>query len=124
MKAFLNEQCNEIGENKIRKNGDIQGPFQTRMGTIKDRNGKDLTEAEVIKKRRQEYTEELYRKTIEWETSDLFKKIGDIRGIFHVRMGMIKDRNSMDLTEAEEIKKVKVGLRKHCCSVTYLSDFL
>ena len=62
MKAFLNEQCNDIGENKIRKNGDIQGPFQTRMGTIKDRNGKDLTEAEVIKKRRQEYTEELYRK--------------------------------------------------------------
>ena len=56
MKAFLNEQCNDIGENKIRKNGDIQGPFQTRMGTIKDRNGKDLTKAEEIKKTWQEYT--------------------------------------------------------------------
>ena len=47
------------------------------------------------------------------KTRDLFKKIGDIKGIFHARMGTIKDRNSMDLTEAEKIKKVKVGLRKH-----------
>ena len=37
--------------------------------------------------------------------SNLFKKIGDIKGIFHERMGMIKDRNSMDLTEAEDIKR-------------------
>ena len=39
------------------------------------------------------------------KTSDLFKKIGGIKGIFHTRMGMIKDRNGKDLTEAEEIKK-------------------
>ena len=39
------------------------------------------------------------------KTRDLFKKIGDIKGIFHARMGTIKDRNSMDLTEAEKIKK-------------------
>ena len=39
------------------------------------------------------------------KTSDLFKKIGDIKGIFHASMGMIKDRTSTDLTEAEEIKK-------------------
>ena len=39
------------------------------------------------------------------KTRDLFKKIGDTRGTFHARMGMIKDRNSKDLTEAEEIKK-------------------
>ena len=39
------------------------------------------------------------------KTRDLFKKIGDIRGIFYARMGMIKDRNGEDLTEAEEIKK-------------------
>ena len=39
------------------------------------------------------------------KTSDLFKKTGDIKGIFHVRMGMIKDRNGKDITEAEEIKK-------------------
>ena len=38
------------------------------------------------------------------KTTDLFKKIGDIKGIFQIRMGMIKDRNSKDLTEAEEIK--------------------
>ena len=39
------------------------------------------------------------------KTTDLFKKIGDIKGTFHARMGMIKDRNETDLTEAEEIKK-------------------
>ena len=39
------------------------------------------------------------------KTRDLFKKIGDLKGIFHARMGTIKDRNSMDLTEAEKIKK-------------------
>ena len=39
------------------------------------------------------------------KTRDLFKKIGDIKGTFHAKMGMIKDRNGKDLTEAEEIKK-------------------
>ena len=39
------------------------------------------------------------------QTRDLFKKIGDIKGLFHARMGMIKERNSKDLTRAEEIKK-------------------
>ena len=39
------------------------------------------------------------------KTRDLFKKIGDIKGKFHARMGTVKDRNGMDLTEAEEIKK-------------------
>ena len=39
------------------------------------------------------------------KTRDLFKKTGDIKGRFHARMGMIKDRNSKDLTEAEDIKK-------------------
>ena len=69
-KAFLNEKCKEIEEdsrmgktrdlfNKIR---DIKGTFHVRRGTIKDRNGTDLTEAEGIKKRWQQYTEELYKK--------------------------------------------------------------
>ena len=44
------------------------------------------------------------RKTTEWER-DFFKKIRDIKGIFHAKMGSIKDRNGMDLTEAEDIKK-------------------
>ena len=45
----------------FRKIGDTKGIFHTKMGTIKDRNGMDLTEAEDIKKRQQEYTEELYK---------------------------------------------------------------
>ena len=40
-----------------------------------------------------------------WKTRDLFKKIRDSKGIFHAKMGTVKDRNSMDLTEAEDIKK-------------------
>ena len=62
-KVFLNEQCKERGENSrmgktrdlVKKTGDIKGAFQARMDTIKDRNGKDLTEAEDIKKRWQEH---------------------------------------------------------------------
>ena len=69
-KAFLNEQCKEIEENNkmgktrdlFKKIGDIKGKFHIRMGTIKDRKSKDLTEAEEIRKRWQEYTEELYKK--------------------------------------------------------------
>ena len=67
--AFLSEQCKEIKENKIgktrdffKKTGDTKGTFHTKMGTIKDRNGKDLTEAEEIKKW-QEHTE-LYQKVL------------------------------------------------------------
>ena len=68
--AFLSDQCKEIdGNNKIGKTRDLskkirdtKGTFHAKMGTIKDRNGLDLTEAEDIKKRWQEYTEELYKK--------------------------------------------------------------
>ena len=71
-RLFLNEQCKEIEENDrvgktrdlFKKTGDIKGRFHARMGMIKDRNGKDLTEAEEIKKKWQEYTEELYKNTI------------------------------------------------------------
>ena len=45
------------------------------------------------------------RKIIEWERLDLFRKIKDAKGTFHAKMGSIKDRNGMDLTEAEDIKK-------------------
>ena len=69
-KAFLSDQCKEIEENnrigKIRdqfkKIRDTKGTFHAKMGSIKERNGLDLTEAEDIKKRWQEYTEELYKK--------------------------------------------------------------
>ena len=70
-KAFLSEQCKEAETNEgmeknkdlFKKIGDMKGIFHTRMGTIKGRNGEDLTEAEKIKKRWQEYTEELYKKS-------------------------------------------------------------
>ena len=69
-KAFLSDQCKEIeGNNRMGKNRDLfkkirdtEGIFHAKMGSIKDRNGMDLTEAEDIKKRWQEYTEELYKK--------------------------------------------------------------
>ena len=69
-KAFLNDQCKEIEENNrmgktrdlFKKISDTKGTFHAKMGSIKDRNGRDLTEAGDIKKRWQEYTEELYKK--------------------------------------------------------------
>ena len=65
-KFFLSEQCKEIEENnRMGKTRDLfkkKGTFHAKMGTIKDRNSMDLTEAEDIKKRWQEYTEELYKK--------------------------------------------------------------
>ena len=68
--AFLNDQCKEIEENnRVGKTGDLfkkirdtKGTFHAKMYTIKDKNCMDLTEAEDIKKRWQEYTEELYKK--------------------------------------------------------------
>ena len=64
-KAFLSDQCKEIEENnRMGKTRDTKGRFHAKMGSIKDRNGMDLTEAEDIKKRWQEYTEELYKKDV------------------------------------------------------------
>ena len=71
-KAFLSDQCKEIEENNrmgktrdlFKKIRDTKGIFHAKMSTITDRNGMDLTEAEDIKKRWQEYTEELYKKDL------------------------------------------------------------
>ena len=71
-KAFFSDQCKEIeGKNRMGKTRDLskkikdtKGTFHAKMGSIKDRNGMDLTEAEDIKKRWQEYTEELYKKDL------------------------------------------------------------
>ena len=87
-KVFLSDQCKEIEENNrmgktrdlYKKNRHTKGTFHAKMGLIKDRNGMDLTEAEHIKKRWQEYTEELYKKDL------------------HAR-------NLTDLTEAEDIRR-------------------
>ena len=71
-KAFLSDQCKEIEENNsmgktrdlFKKIRDIKGTFHAKMGSIKDRNGRGLIEAEDIKKRWQEYTEEPYKKDL------------------------------------------------------------
>ena len=70
--AFLRDQCKATEENNrtekttdlFKKMRDTKGTFHAKMGTIKDKNGMDLTEAEEIKKRWQEYTEELYKKDL------------------------------------------------------------
>ena len=70
-KVFLTDQCKEIKENNrigkardlFKKIRDTKGTFHAKMGSIKDRNGMDLTEAEDIKKW-QQYTEELYKKSL------------------------------------------------------------
>ena len=98
-KAFLSDQCKEIEENNrmgktrdfFKKIRDTKETFNAKMGTIKDRNGWDLTEAEEIKKRWQEHTEELYKKDIH----DL-------------------DNHDGVITHLEpDILECKVGLRKH-----------
>ena len=69
-KAFLSDQCKETEESSrmgktrdvFKEIGDTKGTFHAKMNTIKERNNMDLTEAEYIKKRWQEYTEELYKK--------------------------------------------------------------
>ena len=71
-KSFLGDQCKEIEENNrmgktrdlFKKIRDTKGIFHAKMGSRKDRNSMDLTEAEDIKKRWQEYTEELYQKCL------------------------------------------------------------
>ena len=72
-KAFLSDQSKEIEENNrmgktrdlFKKIKDTKGTFHAKMGSIKDRNGMNLTETEDIKKRWQEYTEELYKKDLD-----------------------------------------------------------
>ena len=100
LKAFLSDQCKEIEENNrmgksrdlFKKIRDTKGIFHAKMGTIKDGNDMDLTEAEDMKKRWQEYTEELYKK-------DLHDPDNHNSVITHLEP---------DILEYEE-----VGLRKH-----------
>ena len=79
-KAFLSEQCKEIEENNrmgktrdlFKKIRDAKGTFHAKMGSIKDRNGLDLIEAEDIKKRWKEYTDELYKIILLSHSHNLF----------------------------------------------------
>ena len=68
------------------------------MQSFKEQQGEIRKPSTVINEKKQ-------RKIIEWERLDLFKKIRNTKGTFHANMGSIKDRNGMDLTEAEDIKK-------------------
>ena len=102
-KAFLSDQCKEIEENKMigktrdlfEKIRDTKGTFLAKMGSIKDRNCRDLTEAEDSKKRWQEYTKELYKKLYKKDLHDPDKHDGVIT---HTRYPGMQS---------------KVGLRKH-----------
>ena len=92
-KAFLNDQCKEIEENNrmgkkrdvFKKIRDTKGTFHAKMGSIKDRNGMDLTETEDIKKRWQEYTEELYKK-------DLYDPDNHSGVITHLEPGILEHK--------------------------------
>ena len=78
-KAFLSDHCKEIEENNrmgktrdhFKNIRDTRGTFHAKLGSIKDRQGMDLTEAEDIKKRWQEYTEELYKKTFKTQITTM-----------------------------------------------------
>ena len=81
-KKTLSDQCKEIENNRMGKTRDLlkkirdtKGTFHAKMGLIKDRNGMDLTEAEDIKKRWQEYTEELYKKNF---TTEIIMMVGSL----------------------------------------------
>ena len=101
-KAFLSDQRKEIKENNrmakprdlFKKMRDTKGTFHAKINSVKERNGIDLTEAEDIKKRWQEYTEELYKK-------DLHNPENHEGVITHTHL-------KPDILECE------VGLRKHC----------
>ena len=102
-KAFLSDQCKEIEENNrmgktrylFKKIRDTKETFHAKKGTIKDRNGMGLTEAEDMKKRWQEYTEELYKK-------DLHDPDNHDGVITHLEPDIL------------EHKVRWMGLRKHC----------
>ena len=93
-KAFPSDQCKEIEENNrmgktrdlSKKIRDTKGTFLAKMGSIKDRNGMDLTEAEDIKKRWQEYMEELYKKDLH----DLYKKDNQDDVIIHLEPDILE----------------------------------
>ena len=89
-KAFLSDRCKEIEENNrmgntrdlFKKIRDTKGIFHAKIGSIKDRNGIDLTEAEDIKKRWQDTHKNCPK--------EIFNKIGDAEGTFHAKMGTVK----------------------------------
>ena len=95
----MSEEALQIAEKRREAKGKVEKGIYTHLNVefqrIARRDKKAFLRDQCKKK----------RKTIEWETRDLFKKIRDTKGTFHEKMSTIKDRNGMDLTEAEDIKK-------------------
>ena len=97
-KAFLSDQCKEIEENNrvgntrdlSKKIRDTKGNFHAKMGSIKDKNGMDLTEAEDMKKRWKQYTEELYKK-------DLHDPVNHDGGITHLEPNILESKDKWAL---------------------------
>ena len=75
MQRYREKQCNGKARDLFKKLRDTKGTFQAKMGTIKDRNGRDLKKAEAIKKRWQEYTEELYKKDLHGPLDFTFQNV-------------------------------------------------
>ena len=120
-KAFLSDQCKEIEENNkmgktrdlFKKIRDIKGTFHAKMSSLKDKKKKYTqlnAEFQRISRRDKkaffsDQCKEIEENNKMGKTRNLLKKIRDTKGTFHAKMGSIKDRNDMDLTEAEDIKK-------------------
>ena len=114
-KAFLSDQCKEIEENNrmgktrdlFKKIRDTKGTFNVKMGSIKDRNGMDLTEAEDIKKRWQEYTEEWYKKDLHHPDNEILiakfrhklKKVRKITRPFRYDLNQIPYKHTVEVTD-------------------------
>ena len=107
-KAFLSDQCKEIEENRMGKTRDLcknirhtKGTFHAKMGSIKDRNGMHLTEVEDVKKRWQEYTEELCKK-------DLHEPDNHIGAIIHLEPDILESEVKWALGSITVNKLVEV----------------
>ena len=99
---WLSEEALHIAEERREVKGKGEGERYTAFSWVYNpENSKEREEFSFL----YEKCKELEGNSRRGKTRDLFKKIGDIKGTFHARMGMIKDRNSKDLTEAKEIKK-------------------
>ena len=113
-KAFLSDRCKEIEEkNRMGKTSDLfkkirdtKGTFHANMGTMKDRNGMDLTEEEDIKKRWQEYTEELYKKELhDPDNHDgVITHLEPAIGEFEVKGALVEVMESTKLEEVMEFQ--------------------
>ena len=91
----LTNCCEKKRSEKQRRKGKTY-PFECRVPRIERRDKKDF---------RSDHCKEIEENNRMGKTRDLFKKIRDTKATFHAKMGLIKDRNGMDLTEAEDIKK-------------------